>query len=332
MVKLYPREGYDKAEYLSKKVRGVIDLIRPFTLLAPAVGGVSAGLIGLSAANDYTLSGPLIINNLTALAWGVSTLVLINAASNSLNAAYDADIDLVNKPYRPVPAGVVTKDEARSFAWVLYLVTIWRAASAFQLTYSFLVLCIMLITIGYSMPPLRFKQRLWWSNISVAWARGMLGFVAAWSIFDDPLLPHNGLPFDLAPFTIGAIMFLFLVGATTTKDFTDIEGDRRFGMNTLPVVYGPRKAARYSSPFLVAPFLLMPIAAYLGILRPQAALLAVLVVWGFYLIYLLDRSKFEQDTKLENSPVWKHMYLILLALQLGFLVVYVFPIPDPFVF
>jgi 4-hydroxybenzoate polyprenyltransferase len=332
VVKLYPREGYDKAEYLSTKVRGVVDLIRPFTLLAPAVGGVSAGLIGLAAANNYSLTGPLIINNLTALVWGVSTLVIINAASNALNAAYDVDIDKINKPYRPIPAGVVTKDEARSIAWVLYLVTIWRAATAFQLTYSFLVLCIMLITVGYSMPPLRFKQRLWWSNISVAWARGMLGFAAAWSIFDDPLLPHNGLPFDLTPFTIGGIMFLFLVGATTTKDFTDIEGDRRFGMNTLPVVYGPRKAAMYSSPFLVIPFLLIPIAAYLGILKPQAALLAILVVWGFYLIYLLDKSKFEQDTKLENSPVWKHMYLILLALQLGFLVVYVFPIPDPFAF
>jgi 4-hydroxybenzoate polyprenyltransferase len=332
VVKLYPREGYDKAEYLSLKVRGVIDLIRPFTLLAPAVGGVSAGLIGLAAANNFALTGPLIINNLTALVWGVSTLVIINAASNALNAAYDVDIDRINKPYRPIPAGVVTKDEARSFAWVLYLVTIWRAATAFQLTYSFLVLCIMLITIGYSMPPLRFKQRLWWSNLSVAWARGMLGFVAAWSIFDDPLLPHNGLPFDLTPFMIGGIMFLFLVGATTTKDFTDIEGDRRYGMNTLPVVYGPRKAVMYSSPFLVIPFLIIPIAAYLDILKPQAALLAILVIWAFYLIYLLERSKFEQDTKLENSPVWKHMYLILLALQLGFLIVYVFPIPDPFAF
>jgi len=332
VVKLYPREGYDKAEYLSKKVRGFIDLIRPFTLLAPAVGGVSAGLIGLAAVNDFTLTSAIIINNLTALVWGVSTLVLINAASNALNAAYDVDIDKINKPYRPIPSGVVTKDEARSFAWVLYLIIIWRAATAFQLTYSFLVLCIMLITIGYSMPPLRFKQRLWWSNISVAWARGMLGFVAAWAIFDDPLLPHGGLPFDLTPFMIGGIMFLFLIGATTTKDFTDIEGDRKYGANTLPVYYGPRKAAMYSAPFLVIPFLLIPIAAFLGILKPQAAILAILVVWGTYLIYLLTKAKFEQDARLENSPVWKHMYLILLALQFGFLVVYVFPIPDPFVF
>lgn len=330
MVKLSPREGYDQVEFIPKKIRGFIDLIRPFTLLAPGIGGISACLMGLSAAHGFNLTASIIINNFTMLVWGVSTLVIVNAASNALNAAYDVEIDMINKPYRPVPAGVVTKDEARSLAWFLYLVTIWRAATVFQLTYSFLVLCIMLITIGYSMPPLRFKQRLWWSNITVAWARGMLGFVAAWSIFDDPLLPHGNLPFDPTPWTIGAIIFLFLVGATTTKDFTDIEGDRKFGMRTLPVVYGPRKAALYSSPFLVFPFLLIPVAIYFDLLKVAAAWLVVLMGWGFYLIYILDKAKFEQDKRLENSPVWKHMYLMLLSMQMGFMIVYVFPIPFPF--
>jgi len=192
------------------------------------------------------------------------------------------------------------------------------------------VLMIMLITMAYSMPPLRFKQRLWWSNISIAWARGMLGFVAAWSIFDDPLVPHGGLPFNPTPWTIGAIMFIFLVGATTTKDFTDIPGDKKFGMNTLPVVYGPKKAAWVSAPFFVLPFLLIPIAIYMNVLKSASILLTLLVIWGFYVIYLLSNARFEADAKLENSPVWRHMYLMLLALQLGFMIVYIFPISIPF--
>jgi len=126
------------------------------------------------------------------------------------------------------------------------------------------------------------------------------------------------------------IMFIFLVGATTTKDFTDVPGDRQFGMRTLPVVYGVRKSALYSSPFLVAPFVLIPVGAEFGILKWQANLLVVLVVWGFYLIYLLSKADFSQGKKMENSPVWTHMYLLLLAMQLGFMVVYVFPVPFPF--
>jgi 4-hydroxybenzoate polyprenyltransferase len=330
VVKLSPRESYEKVEFFPKKIRGYIDLVRPFTLLAPAIGGTAAALIALCIASNSFLTAPLLVSNLTTLIWGVSTLVIVNAASNALNAAYDIDIDRINKPYRPLPAGIVTKDEARSLAWILYLVTIWRAATVFRFTYSFLVLLIMLITIAYSMPPLRFKQRLWISNISVAWARGMLGFVAAWAVFDDPLRPTNGWPFNPTPWAIGLIMFIFLVGATTTKDFTDVKGDRKFGMRTLPVVYGVKKAALYSSPFLVAPFILIPIATYLDILRWQSDILVVLAVWGFYLTYLLSKANFSQDQKLENSPVWTHMYLLLLAMQLGFMAVYVFPIPFPF--
>ena len=329
MVKLSPRESYEKVEFLPKKIRGAIDLVRPFTLLAPAIGGTAAALIGLCIANNSYLTAALIKQNLTTLIWGVSTLVIVNAASNALNGAYDVDIDKINKPYRPIPSGVVTKDEARSLAWILYLVTIWRAATAFRFTYSFLVLLIMLITIGYSMPPLRFKQRLWISNLSVAWARGMLGFVAAWSVFSDPFTPYNGWPFDPRPWGIGMIMFIFLTGATTTKDLTDIKGDRRFGMRTLPVVYGLKKASIYSSPFLIVPFFLIPAEVILGILDWRANILVALVVWACYLIYLLSKSDFSKQQKMENSPVWTHMYLILLAMQLGFMAVYVFPLPIP---
>lgn len=330
MVKLTPEESYEKVEFFPKKIRGAIDLVRPFTLLAPAIGGVAAALIGLCIAQNSYLSADMVLNNLTTIIWGVSTLVIVNAASNALNAAYDLDIDRINKPYRPIPSGVVTKDEARSLAWLLYLVTLWRAATAFRFTYSFLVLLIMLITIGYSMPPLRFKQRLWISNLSVAWARGMLGFVAAWAIFSDPFAPYNGWPFDPRPWGIGLVMFIFLTGATTTKDFTDVEGDRRFGMRTLPVAYGMKKAALYSTPFLIVPFLLIPAEIAVGVMHLHAYLLLVLAAWAGYLIYLLLKSDFSRQQKMENSPVWTHMYLILLAMQLGFMAVYVFPLPLPY--
>ena len=54
------------------------------------------------------------------------TLVIVNAASNTLNQVYDYDIDKINKPYRPLPQKLITKDEALTITWVLYLVTIWR--------------------------------------------------------------------------------------------------------------------------------------------------------------------------------------------------------------
>ena len=45
-----------------------------------------------------------------------------------------------------------------------------------------IVSILILITIAYSVPPLRLKKRLWISNISIAIPRGLLGFLAAWTI------------------------------------------------------------------------------------------------------------------------------------------------------
>jgi len=79
----------------------------------------------------------------------------------------------------------------------------------------------------------------------------------------------------------------------------------------------------------VAPFILIPVEVMIGVLDWHANLLVMLAAWAGYLIFLLSKANFSQDQKLENSPVWTHMYLILLAMQLGFMAVYVFPIPLP---
>ena len=61
----------------------------------------------------------------------------------------------------------------------------------------------------------------------------------------------------LEPWYIGAIFGLFLLGASTTKDFADMEGDARGGCRTLPIIYGVRRAAWMISPSFVVPFLLI---------------------------------------------------------------------------
>jgi 4-hydroxybenzoate polyprenyltransferase len=292
---------------LPRKLGAYVELIRPFTLLAPLFGGLGASLLALSSQDFEGFSWPTLI-------YGVVTLMLLNAASNCMNAAYDAHIDRINKPYRPIPKGLVTRDEAFSIAFLLYFVAFVRAM-LISVEFWALVTIITIITIYYSMPPVRFKKRFWVSNISIALARGLLGFVAAWSIFGDPS--------DPTPWVIGGILFIYLVGATTSKDFTDIEGDREFGMRTLPVVYGPKRAALVTGPFFILPFIFIPLGVLRGYLIDASNYLMVLMVWGIYVMVMLQNHATERDPNFENSPVWKHMYLMLFALQIGFAVVYV---------
>jgi 4-hydroxybenzoate polyprenyltransferase len=326
MVRVSGKDSWAKPTFVPKKLRGFVDLIRPFTLLAPLIGGLCGGLMGWRAVNPTgSLPFLFISDNFPFLQYhegflelliGATTLIILNAASNALNAVYDVEIDKINKPYRPIPSRIVTKDEARTLAWILYPIVLFRAVLVNR-TFGLFVLVIMLITIFYSTPPLRLKKRLWTSNITIAFARGMLGFVAAWSIFGDPFA-------ELTPWIIGGVMMTFLIGAITSKDFTDMKGDRRFGVRTLPVVYGVRKAAVFSGPFFVAPFILILLGLMAGVLKLEMFWLVLLAIWGVVIAILMQKVATREEKTFENTIVWVNMYLMLIALQIFFCASYVF--------
>ncbi len=328
MVRIWGKDSWDKAMILPKKVRGFIDLFRPFTLLAPLIGGLCIGLMGWASKYPFPENDlPFIYfnhhfpflqyhNGFLELLIGASTLVLLNAASNALNASYDGEIDRINKPYRPIPSGVITKDEARTIAWILYPVVLFRAVLVNR-TFGFFILIIMLITIAYSTPPLRLKKRLWISNLAIGVARGMLGFVAAWSIFGDPFN-------DSIPWVIGGVMMVFIMGAITSKDFTDIKGDRFYGIKTLPVVYGVRKAAVISGPFFILPFGLIHVGILTGILELRMLWLVLLAIWGGAIAIAMQKLATKEEKTFENTIVWVNMYLMHMAMLIFFTATYVF--------
>jgi 4-hydroxybenzoate polyprenyltransferase len=334
MVRISGKESWDKPTYIPQKVWGFINLVRPFTLLAPLIGGIFGGLMGWASVNAYpdTPLPFLFINNkfpflqyhegFLELLIGASTLIILNAASNAINGVYDTEIDKINKPYRPIPSGIITKNEARAVAWILYAIVLIRAGLLLRSEFSnwafaFFVIIIMLITIIYSVPPLRLKKRLWVSNITIAFARGLLGFVAAWSIFGDPFS-------EATPWIIGGVMMIFLIGAITSKDFTDVKGDRTHGVRTLPVVYGVRKAAIISGPFFVLPFVLILLGLMAEVLKLAMFWLVLLAIWGVIIAILMQRVATREERIFENTIVWVNMYLLLMAMQIFFAATYVF--------
>ncbi len=306
-MKLKPTDPYEESEYLPSRFRGFVDLVRPFTLLAPMIGGLAGGLMGVAHVGwqDFELS---------TLIYGTATLVMVNAASNSINQVYDLEIDKINKPYRPIPRGVVTKDEAYTIAWVLYLLALLRAV-IINPVFGTMIFLIILITIFYSAPPLRLKKRLWTSNLSIALARGMFGIVAAWSIF-GPIT-------SVAPWAIGAVLFIYLIGAMTTKDLTDIEGDGKFGMRTLPVTYGTTGAVILSAPFFILAFIFLAIESIMGLLHPDTKYMTILIFMSAYIVYKMISEGEKRDPNFENSPVWVMMYVQLMFMQLWFAAIYI---------
>jgi 4-hydroxybenzoate polyprenyltransferase len=172
-------------------------------------------------------------------------------------------------------------------------------------------------TYVYSAPPLRTKRFTFLSNLTIALPRGTLLIVAGWSASKTVLA--------IEPWFIAAVFGVYILGAATTKDFADVEGDRRGGCRTLPVRFGVEPAARMIAPFLFLPFLALPLGALAGLLTGPTAALSVLGLglsgYGAYIAYLILRRPEELATE-ANHVSWKHMYLLMVVGQLGFAVLY----------
>jgi 4-hydroxybenzoate polyprenyltransferase len=176
-----------------------------------------------------------------------------------------------------------------------------------------------LATLAYSVPPVRLKRSTWGSNIIISLIRGGLLKVAGWAAVATVL--HS-----LEPWYIGSIYVAFLLGATTTKDFADIEGDRAAGCMTLPVRYGATFSARAISPSFILPWLMLPLGLWLHVLsgNPTAILIlsVIMLAWGSYVVYLINDDPRRLVTEGENHPGWHHMYWMMMVGHLGLAVAY----------
>jgi 4-hydroxybenzoate polyprenyltransferase len=301
----------------ASRARTYLEFSRPFTLIAPALGFFSGAITAIGATPPEPWSLAVLVPPLI----GSLMAAVLNAASNGLNQIYDLNIDRINKPKRPLPTNRITIRDAWTFTLIAYAVALilaWLVAPGGRHECFWLVLVALLITYAYSAPPLRTKRLGIWANVTIAIPRGVLLKVAGWSAAKTI--------FGLEPWYIGSIFGLFLLGATTTKDFADMEGDRRDGCRTLPIQYGVSRAAWMISPSFVVPFLMIPIGSWLGILTGNFWLLQILgfvmTGYGLFVCYLM--LKRPEDLAVEENHVsWAHMYRMMFVAQIGLALAYV---------
>ncbi|HKD16967.1 MAG TPA: UbiA family prenyltransferase [Thermoanaerobaculia bacterium] len=313
-------------------------LARPFTLLPPLVGIVSGAICAFGSAHNpdpaRRVTGAVVLTVLI----GSLCASAMNAASNIVNQIADLEIDRRNKPDRPLVTGQIAIRQAWVVAAVLYVISIvptWvvvpypyetfaaRLSAPLHLHAAFFIYLVgAFATFVYSFPAFGRTKRHWFAaNFTIAVTRGGLLKVAGWSFVASVLWGEA--------WSIGGIFALFLLGATSTKDFSDMEGDRAHGCITLPIRFGVARAAKIMAPFFVLPWLLIPVLTWLpggarltGNRVFLTALGIGLALWGAYTARLLLRNP-EELASTENHPAWTHMYLMLMCAQAGFALGYV---------
>jgi geranylgeranylglycerol-phosphate geranylgeranyltransferase len=295
---------------------------RPFTLLAPALGMVSGGIAAVGFDGRFDPSG----RDVLAIALGALMAALLNVASNGVNQIYDLEVDRINKPERPLPAGQMTVRQA----WVV-TVSAYAAALAVAALVNLPLLAIVagtaLLTYAYSGPPFRTKRHWLLANLTIATPRGFLLPLAGWIAvrggagFTDDLLPRDA-------WILAAASGLFILGAASTKDFADMEGDRAGGCITLPLRFGVPTAARLVAPFLVVPWVAVAALCAAGVLGGNAFVLfwgsVACALLGARTAWLLVRDP-DALTRQSTHPSWVLMYLLMLLVQVVTALAYAVP-------
>lgn len=322
---------------------------RPFTLLPPLLGMISGAVSALGAVAVHRDISFMELMRQDGVHYGTYILIgaimaaCLNAASNVLNQWTDLENDTINKPERPLPAGLVTVPETFVYFIALYVASLVAAYFVTPLRVEGLGFwqshqCLAIVLLGafftyvYSAPPFRTKRWAWPAQLTIAVPRGCLLKVAGWTCV-------AGAFTDVEPWFIGAVFMAFLLGASATKDFADMEGDAQAGCKTLPVKYGPVSAAYQIAPFFVLPWFLIPLGVFVTrgdvdgdgvsdpILSGNPVLLlgisVILIVYGIYTVRLILKDP-ESLAKVENHPSWTHMYRMMMVAQIGFAVAYVF--------
>lgn len=293
-------------EVLMHKIRVYLELLRPFTLLAPLI--VSSSVMIASLVNSGTTDLSFV-----SLLWTILSasfcFALLNGASNVLNQATDWKEDTLSKPYRPIPKGIITPNEAYTVSFFLYTVA-FLLSLAVNILFSFFIFLIAFFSITYSLPP-RMKKFLFLNQLWVALPRGFFGIVGSWSVF--------GNPFEPLPLAIGCVAALFLFGGTATKDILDAEADRTVGTKTLVNVFGVKTATFFSLVFMTGAFVLIIPLVYFHIIHYTLLPLVFLGILSVLIGWLMFHK--HKNTKCENTSAWTLMYATYFIFALSFAVI-----------
>ncbi len=219
-----------------------LELMRYKNCAMAGLAGVIGATIAYSAATGGILWLPLVF----------ITVFLITGAGNAINDYFDAGIDAVNRPDRPIPSGRLRKGYAYTFSIILFACGIFTAY--FIGTVPFLIALInslLLYFYAYS-----FKRKVFVGNLSVSYLTGSTFL-------------FGGAAYGLKGIEATSVLFFLSMLATLAREIVkaieDMKGDRKDGAVTLPIRIGERPSAYIASGIGIFGVLLSPVPFIMGL-------------------------------------------------------------------
>ncbi|OGC75880.1 MAG: hypothetical protein A2145_07115 [candidate division Zixibacteria bacterium RBG_16_40_9] len=216
----------------------------------------------------YLESGEILYSSIWIA--GLSAIFLA-AGGYVINDFWDKEIDKINKPHRPLPAGLVSPKTAWYLSFLLFLLGIISAC----LVNHYVLIVSIATAIFLFFYSFKLKKTFMLGNILVSfWIS--LAFIYGGLVF--PKVSLSLIPAHLA--------FFFHWGREIVKDLQDREGDQTFWARTVPIYWGIKKTMVLVTAIFGSLILLSGVPYFLKIFNWRYLILVILGV-DLVLIYVI---------------------------------------------
>ncbi len=273
------------------KLGAYVELSRPKNALMSILGALT-GWVNSTSVYDARLI-------LTCL---IPPLVLM--AGNAINDYYDAEIDAINKPHRPIPSGRVSKREA---------LNIYIALSFLGIALSiFLGFIEFLIVTAFSSSWYIYAR--WLKRTGVP-GNALVSLGVAFTLIFGSLAAGN-LTSKVIIFS--SIAFTSNLIREFVKAVEDLPGDRTYGVRTIAVRIGVKRTGTliFSLSLVTVALTILPVI--LGLTGMIYLLLSVIISLSILMVAsaMCIRGKLEERARETSSLIKASMFLGLLGMLL----------------
>jgi geranylgeranylglycerol-phosphate geranylgeranyltransferase len=274
-----------------------IEILRPGNALMGAVTIILVALI------DKTFSLPIVL--------AMAAVFFETAAGNVINDYFDYNIDLINKPERPIPSGRISLKNGRNYGYLLFLAGTICGFLISYLTNNWIPFGIVLIAdVILYLYAYKLKTTPLIGNLTVGFMTGF-GFVFGGFTINNPTIITTSI-------FLGFFALVMTTAREIVKDIEDVEGDKADGAKTLPIMIGLKIPAILASILIVIDVALCPLLYYyhiFGVL--YLVIIAIAVILFLYSGILILKSQ-DKDTAHKSSKYLKiGMLIAFVAFAIG---------------
>lgn len=274
-----------------------IEILRPGNALMGAISIILVAIV------DKTISIPIIL--------AMIAVFFETAAGNVINDYFDYNIDLVNKPERPIPSGRISLKNGKNYAYFLFFAGTVCGFLISYLTDNWIPFIIVLIAdaILY-LYAYKLKTTPLIGNLAVGFMTGF-GFVFGGFTINNPDI-------ILTSIFLGFFAFVMTTAREIVKDIEDVEGDKKDGARTLPILIGKKTPAILATILIIVDCALCPLLYVYHIFGTlYLIIIAIAVILFIYSAILILKSQDEATAHKSSKLLKIGMLIAFLSFALG---------------